>query len=202
VTIVGFALFGSLAGLVAAWACGFARIGEAPAVEIAGYCFGIKVTSTSACEAIDGAIYLFPGMVFGIVFGPLLLLSRRLTAMAAAAYAAAATLANVLAVFVCVSLQHPLDDLLPFENPILELALGGAAAGAAGGGLLGRAHAGLDRAVRRRIQIGVAAGLGVLTPLVIMFDDIGVYAFYVLWQGGYAAAIAASLPDRLNAPTA
>ena len=71
--IIRFALFGGLAGAVAASACSFGRIGDAAAVEIAGYCFGIKGTSTSACQAIDGALYLFPGMVFGVVFGPLLL---------------------------------------------------------------------------------------------------------------------------------
>jgi hypothetical protein len=101
------------------------------------------------------------------------------------------------------SLQHPLDDLLPFDNPLLDLALGGAIAGAAGGGLLGMVEGSLDRVVRVRLQIGIASGLGLLTPLVIFADDpAGLYAFYILWQGGYAAAVAASLPDELNAPTA
>jgi hypothetical protein len=202
VRIIGFALFGGLAGTLAASACGFIRIGEAAVVEIAGYCFGMKAMSTSACQAIDGAFYLFPGMVFGVVFGSLLLLSRRLTAMAAAVYAAAATVANALAVFVCVSLQHPLDDLLPFDNPILNLALSGAIAGAIGGGLLAVTHARLDGAVRLRLHIGVASGLGLLAPLVIMSDYLGLYAFYMIWQGGYAAAVAASRPDELNAPRA
>jgi hypothetical protein len=186
VRIIGFALFGGLAGALAASACGFIRIGEAAVVEIAGYCFGMKAMSTSACQAIDGAFYLFPGM----------------TAMAAAVYAAAATVANALAVFVCVSLQHPLDDLLPFDNPILNLALSGAIAGAIGGGLLAVTHARLDGAVRLRLHIGVASGLGLLAPLVIMSDYLGLYAFYMIWQGGYAAAVAASRPDELNAPRA
>ena len=197
-----FALFGILTGAVAATACVLWRLGEPAAIAIGGYCFGIKPSSTSACAAVDGALYLFPGLVFGVVFGALLWRSRWLTLPGAAVYAAAATLANAAATFVCTSLQHPLDDLLPFDNPILDLALGGAIAGAAGGGLLGMVEARLDGAVRLRLHIGVASGLGLLAPLVIMSDYLGLYAFYMIWQGGYAAAVAASLPDELNAPTA
>ena len=199
-----FALLGILAGAVAATACAFLRLGELAAIEIGGYCFGIKASSSSACgTAIDGALYLFPGLVFGIAFGPLLWLSQRLTLPAAAVYAAAAALANAAATFVCISLQNPLADLLPFGNLILDLALGGAIAGAAGGGLLGLVHARLDPAARRKAPLAAAAGLGLLTPIVIMADDpVGLYAFYMIWQGGYAAAIAASRPDGINAPTA
>jgi len=200
--LLQFALAGILTGALAATACAFLRLGEPSPIEIAGYCFGLKATSTSACQTIDGALYLFPGMVFGVVFGPLLLW-KRLTAAAAAAYAAAATIANALAVFVCVSLQHPLDDLLPFDNPILNLALSGAIAGAIGGGMLGFVHARLDPRARWKTPLAVAAGLGLLTPIVIMGDDpAGLYAFYIIWQGGYAAALALSRPDGLNVPKA
>ena len=32
-----------------------------------------------------------------------------------------------------------------------------------------------------------------LAPLIIMFDATGGFAFYTIWQGGYAAAVAAGL---------
>jgi len=198
---IRFALAGILTGAAAATACVFFRLGEPAAIEIGSYCFGVKPSSTSACQTVDGAFYLFPGLVFGVAFGAMLWRGRWLTLPGAAVYAAAATFANAAATFVCVSLQHPLDDLLPFDNPILDLAFGGAIAGAAGGGLLGMVEASLDRVVRMRLQIAIAAGLGLLTPVVIMADDpAGLYAFYMIWQGGYAAAIAVSLPDELNAP--
>jgi hypothetical protein len=191
--VTAFAVVGALTGAVAA-ACTFYQIGEFYGVAIGGYCLGLQATPNSACGGIDGAIYIFPGLVFGIVFGPLLCFCRRLTAIGAVIYALAAFLANIAAVSVCVSAIHPLDDLLPFDNLNLETAIAGVIAGAVGGGLLGTALRAFDPLARRALSIAVAAGLGVLTPSVILFDKFGVFAFFILWQSGYAAAVAVSRP--------
>src|SRR5258708_27375890 len=188
-----FAVVGALTGAIAA-ACTFYQIGEFHGIAVGGYCFGLQATPSSTCGGIDGAIYIFPGLVFGLVFGPLLYFCRRLSAAGAAAYVLAAFAANVAAVSLCISAMHPVDDLLPFDNLVLDIAISGVIAGAVGGGLLGAAVAAFNAAVGRALPIAVAAGLGVLAPLVIMFDYLGVFAFFIVWQSGYAAAVAASLP--------
>jgi hypothetical protein len=197
--LLSFAACGALSGVAAGLSCAFLRLGEADTIEIAGYCFGLKATSTSACQAIDSAFYLFPGLVFGLVIGPLLLWRGELRATGAIAYAAAATIANAVAVLLCVSLMHPLDDLLPFDNPILELALSGIIASIAGAVLLGAALRLLKPGIPRGATIAIAAGLGVVTPIVIMFDNIGVVGFYIVWQTGYAVALGISLSWQARA---
>jgi hypothetical protein len=92
--------------------------------------------------------------------------------------------------------MHPLNDLLPFDNPVLDLAVAGIIAGAAGGGLLGMIFRTLVfRAAAIRPGIVVAGALGILTPL-ILSDAPGGFAFYIIWQGGYAAAVAAGLQSE------
>jgi len=188
-----FAVVGALTGAIAA-ACTFYQIGEFHGIAIDGYCFGLQATPSSTCGGIDGALYIFPGLVFGIVFGPLLYFCRRLSAAGALVYVVAAFAANVVAVSLCISAMHPVDDLLPFDNLILDIAISGVIAGAIGGGLLGAALAEFNSTGKPVLPIAIAAGLGVLAPLVIMFDALGVFAFFIVWQSGYAAAVAAAVP--------
>ena len=188
-----FAVVGGLTGAIAA-AGTLVHIGEVDAIEIGRYCLGVKATASSACRGIDGALYVFPGLVFGLVFGPLLYFRRQLGGAGAVAYALAAWVANALAVFVCISALHPVDDLLPFDNLIFDMAISGVIAGAIGGGLLAATLAVLNSEVKRALPIAVAAALGMLTPILIMFDNSGVFVFYIAWQGGYAAALGGSLP--------
>jgi hypothetical protein len=195
-----FALCGALTGAAAA-ACTLVQIGEVGALTVGGYCLGVQATSTSACGGVDGALYAFPGLAFGVVFGPLLHFYRRLSVAGAVAYALSAALANAAAVAVCIALLHPVDDLLPFDSLIPDTAISGIIAGAVGGGLLGASLMLLDPAAGRALPIAVAAGLGVLTPVVIMFDQPAVFAFYIIWQGGYAAAVAFSLPRPTGGDT-
>src|SRR5260221_6242217 len=108
--LVTFAVFGALSGAIAA-ACTFYQIGEFYGIAIGGYCFGLQATASSKCGGIDGAIYVFPGLAFGVVFGPLLYFCRRLNAVRAVAYVLAAFAANAVAVSLCISLMHPVDDL-------------------------------------------------------------------------------------------
>jgi len=191
--VTAFVAFGVLTGAVAA-ACTLYQIGEFYGIAVGGYCFGLQATPNSTCGGIDGALYIFPGLVFGAVFGPLLYFCRALSAAGAVGYGLVAFAANGVAISLCISLMHPVDDLLPFENLALDIAISGVVAGAVGGGLLGAALAAFNPAVRRRLPIAVAAGLGVLTPVVIMLQDLGIFAFFIVWQSGYAAAVAASLP--------
>jgi len=188
-----FAAFGALTGAIAA-ACTFYQIGEFYGIAVGGYCFGLQAAPNSTCGGIDGAVYIFPGPVFGAVFAPLLYFCRRLSAIGAVAYGLAAFAANAVAVSTCISLMHPVDDLLPFDNLALDIAISGVIAGAVGGGLHGAALTAFNSAARRTLPIEVAAGLGVLTPVVIMLQDLGIFAFFIVWQSGYAAAVAASLP--------
>src|SRR5260370_31079948 len=90
-----FAVCGALTGAVAA-TCTLYQIGEFYGIAIGGYCFGLQATPNSSCGGIDGAVYIFPGLVFGIVFGTLLYFCRRVSAAGALAYALAAFAANVV----------------------------------------------------------------------------------------------------------
>src|SRR5580765_6223375 len=118
-TSIIFALFGALTGTVAA-ACALMRIGEVDAIEIGRYCLGVQTTGSSACRGVDGVLYVFPGLAFGVVFGPLLYFRRQLGGAGAVAYALAAWVANAVAVSVSVAAVHPVDDLLPFDNLIIH----------------------------------------------------------------------------------
>jgi hypothetical protein len=193
-----FALCGVATGAVAAAVCTVAKFGEVEPFAVAGYCLGVEVSGAGlfeggACTGVDGAFYLFPGLVFGIVFGPLLHRCGRLSRGGATGYAVAAVMANAVAVTVCVSALHPLNDLLPFDNPILDLAVAGMIAGAAGGGLLCMIFRSLALGgVSIRPGIVIGGALGMLAPL-ILSDAPGGFAFYMIWQGGYGAAVAAGL---------
>ena len=188
-----YALCGVVTGAVTAAACTLAKFGDVEPFAISGYCLGVQVSGAGfmqggACTGIEGAFYLFPGLVFGIAFGPLLHRRGRLSRGGAIGYALAAVVANAVAVTVCVSAMHPLDDLLPFDNPVLDLAVAGIIAGAAGGGLLGVIFRTLNPRASIRLGIVVAGALGMLAPL-ILSDAPGGFAFYMIWQGGYAAAV-------------
>ncbi len=191
--VTTFAVVGALTGAIAA-ACTLYQIGEFYGIAVGGYCFGLQATPSSTCGGIDGAVYIFPGLAFGLVFGPLLYFCRRLSPAGAVAYGLVAFAANAVAVSICISLMHPVDDLLPFDNLILDIAISGVIAGAVGGGLLGTALAAFNSTAKRALPIAVAAGLGALTPVLTMFDTLGIFAFFIVWQSGYAAAVAASLP--------
>jgi hypothetical protein len=196
--LAAFALCGVGTGAVTAAVCTVAKVGEVEPFAISGYCLGVQVSGAGvmqggACTGIDGAFYLFPGLVFGIAFGPLLRRRSHLSGSGAIGYALAAVVANAVAVTVCVSAVHPLNDLLPFDNPVLDLAVAGIIAGAVGGGLLGMILRALNRGGSLRPGIMLGGALGMLAPLIIMFDATGGFAFYMIWQGGYAAAVAAGL---------
>jgi hypothetical protein len=185
---IGFALVGAITGAATAAACIRLLLGRVEAPALGGYCFGVLPVIRGECFGVDAALYLFPGLLFGSVFGPLLCRSPRKAAL----YAAAAVIANAAAVFLCVFLLHPIDDVLAHGNWTLEVAIAGAPAGATGGGLLGAALRRLDRSARPLAMAAVGTVLGPLAALIVAFQKPGAVAFYILWQAGYAAVTAAA----------
>jgi len=64
----------------------------------------------------------------------------------------------------------------------------------AGGVSLGFSAKALSLGINLRRSIIVATVLGLLVPLVLLWDVAGIFIFFVIWQTGYAAALASSLP--------
>ena len=157
-----------------------------------GYCFGISQTG-SDCSGIGAAYYLFPGLIFGLGFAAFA--ARRCTVGAPrlAALVVLSTAANAVAVFLCVWLFSALTTLqgalLKLDGLDLPLALAGALAGAAGGGILAVGTARLTLGGRPS-RATVAGGiLGLLVPLVTRAPGFGALVFYVVWQVGYGAML-------------
>jgi hypothetical protein len=165
-----FALCGVATGAITAAVCTVAKLGEVEPFSLGAYCLGVQVSGAGlmqggACTGMDGAFYLFPGLVFGIAFGPPLHRRGSLSRGGAICYALAAVVANAVAVTVCVSAMHPLNDLLPFDNPVLDLTVAGIIAGAAGGGLLGM--------IFRALVLGGAA----IRPQIVIAGALGMYDY-------------------------
>jgi hypothetical protein len=184
------AVAGALSGAVSA-ACSFLALGQVPGVELFGHCFGMRIAGS--CGGIEGAIYLFPGLVFGLALGADIW--WRGHRRAASVFALAALAANALAVFVCVALQDPLSALFGAHDDLVE-AVAGAVAGAVGGGMLA-VFTGPRPALSRRLPpLAAGAALGLLLPAVMEWDAAGVFVFYIVWQAGYAAALSPLLRPR------
>lgn len=166
-----------------------------PTVRFAGLGALTGATAAGALVAIDfqwASLYVLPGFVFGLAFGTLLHRQRLLRLGRAALYGIAATLANAAAVLTAMQSLDAVEAIVGGTR--LALAVSGGVAGAVGGGLLAAAAvpplgiAGWPRLV------AAGALLGTLLPLLIEGREIGTFAFYMLWQAGYAAALAATLP--------
>jgi hypothetical protein len=186
---------GAVSGLLSAAAVVFLHLGDVEAPTVAGYCFGMRVSSK--CGGVDATLYLFPGAIFGILIGAMQLRLRRAAFSRACAFAGASWVANALAVFLCVWLTDTLGDLLNIDFLNLPMAIAGAIAGTAGGVSLGFSAKALSLDINLRRSIVAAAALGLLVPLVLMWEVAGIFIFFVVWQAGYAAALAANpAPQR------
>jgi hypothetical protein len=183
---------GAVSGVLSAAAVVFLHLGDVEAPKVAGYCFGMRVSSK--CGGVDATLYLFPGAIFGILFGAMLMRSTRAAFSRVCGFAAASWVANALAVFLCVWLTDALDDLIQIDFLDLPMALAGAIAGAAGGASLGFSAKALSLGINLRRSIIAAATLGLLVPLVLMWEVAGIFIFFVIWQTGYAAALVSGLP--------
>ncbi|HET7595229.1 MAG TPA: hypothetical protein VFK49_07215 [Stellaceae bacterium] len=138
------------------------------------------------------SLYVLPGLVFGLAFGTLLRRLRLLRLGRAALYCAAATLANAAAVVTAMQSLDTVEAIVGAGR--LALALSGSIAGAVGGGLLALAMIPPLRIAQWLRLIATGALLGMALPLLIDGREIGTFAFYLIWQAGYAAALAATLP--------
>jgi len=148
--------------------------------------------------AIDfnwASLYVLPGLVFGLAFGTLLHRQRLLRPGRAALYAAAATLANAAAVVAAMQSLDTVETIVG-SGGTPALALSGGIAGAVGGGLLAAAAAPPLRIGQWPRLAAAGALLGALLPILIEGQEISIFAFYMIWQAGYAAALAATLPRR------
>ncbi len=154
-------------------------------------------TAAGILVAVDfqwASLYVLPGLVFGLAFGTLLLRLRlRLLRLGRAAlYCAAATLANAAAVVTAMQSLDTVEAIVGAGR--LALALSGSIAGAVGGGLLAVAMIPPLRIAQWPRLVAAGAVLGMALPLLIDGREIGTFAFYLIWQAGYAAALAATLP--------
>jgi hypothetical protein len=189
---VWFLGLGALSGLLSAAIIVFWHLGDVSAPEVAGYCFGLR--ESGRCKGIDTTFYLFPGTIFGVLFAALR--SRRdwIGLRRFVAFICASGIANAVAVSVCVWLTDRLGDALNIDFLDLPMAIAGAVAGAAGGALLGGAAVIVFPGFRLRRSVIAASALGLLVPLVVTWEIAGVFLFYTIWQAGYAATLASSLP--------
>jgi len=146
----------------------------------------------NGCNGIDVSYYLFPGLIFGALFAGTLHRQRQIGGRPVAVFALASTVANAIAVFVCLALVDPLQNSLITSD--LGIAISGAVAGAIGGGLLAEAARRVfpGASLARPVIAGSVLGLGVVA--LAELEAPGVFLFYIVWQAGYAAALTASLP--------
>jgi hypothetical protein len=185
---------GALSGLLSAATTVFYHLGDVAAPELFGYCLGMRVSSR--CEGVDGTVYVFPGLIFGALFAALRVRRGWNDPGRVIAFIGVSGVANAIAVFLCVWLTDLLGDALDISFLNLPMALAGAIAGAAGGGLLSGTAKLLFPEITPRRSIIAAAALGLLVPLVLVWEIVGVFIFYLVWQGGYAVALASSRPPQ------
>lgn len=102
--------------------------------------------------------------------------------------------ANAVAVFVCVWMFNLIGKVIDLGTIDVPFATAGAIAGAAGSLVLGAAATVLFPGSRIGWPVAVGSALGLLVPLVSEVEIVGVFLFYIAWQGGYSIALAASLP--------
>jgi hypothetical protein len=138
-------------------------------------------------------LYLLPGLVFGLAFGPLLAWSGSSRPWNAAVFAAAAVGANAVAVLAAINLLDPVEKIVHGEG-LWALVVVGIIAGAIGGGLLGGVTA-LLAIARQGLWLTLAGALlGAFLPIFLQWEGTGAFVFFMLWQAGYAGALALVLP--------
>ena len=176
---------GALAGLSTLY-----PLGNLPAPTLFGQCFGLDISNR--CEGIDAAFYLFPGLIFGVLFAAAQLWRGLFDARRVVTFALVSGVGNAVATLLCIGLFSWLSLALNIDFLDLPLALGGAIAGAAGSAIVIGAMRFLAIETRPVAPIVIGTALGLLVPLVTEFHVAGDLAFYIVWQGGFAASLAAS----------
>ena len=173
-----------------------ARVTAQPVVLVGLLGMATGALAAAAIMAVDlegWSLHLVPGLIFGVAFGAVLWLHGFLWPLRAAAYAFAAALAHGTAMLTAVGLSEPIHNLLGgSDDPGFMLC--GVIAGAVGGGLLGGVTRWLTAIRHWLALVGTGALLGALLPVALDYDPVGVFVFYIIWQGGYAAVLALTLP--------
>lgn len=184
---------GIASGLLSAAIVTSYQMGDVPAPKLFGYCVGMRMYGV--CRGVDAALYLFPGSVFGVFFGALER-RRRIGFGRLLVFLPASGVANAVAVFLCIWLADRLPEILHVDSVVLPMALAGAISGAVGGALLSGTATALSLGLALRRSVLAAAALGLLVPLVVVWQVVGTLLFYAIWQGGYAAALGASVTSE------
>jgi hypothetical protein len=183
---------------------GVKRVGKVLAFALLGVATGALAAAALVLAGHLGDLLyvIVPGLIFGVVFGPALWLGHLIGPGRAVIYAGAAAISHAAAFFAMVRLAwllHRLfgrSDLFTVFADRPALVLSGIVAGALGGGLLGVVTRALAP-IRRWPLLGAAgAPLGAFLPIAINGHERGLFGFYMLWQGGYAACSALILPRR------
>jgi hypothetical protein len=188
---IWFLTLGAISGVLAASSTLY-PLADVSAPPLFGYCFGIA--TGSQCGGISGSLYLFPGLIFGVAFGGVEYLLGRLGLLRAVVFAVISGIANAIATFLCIWLFGVFGEAIEVTVLDLPLALAGAVSGAVGGAMLAGVAAVLVPGAKPGRPIVVAAVLGLLVPFVTETELVGVFAFYIIWQAGFAAALAAGWP--------
>lgn len=196
-------IIGGVTGALSAVAVSYVKVGALPGIVILGACIGLR--GANDCSGLELATYIAPGLIFGIVFGALLRRSGKLDPAGAVWFALASLVGNFLAVMVAVNVFESTKPLFGDVELPAEL-VGGLVAGAVGGGLLGRVTAALVPGVHWLRLLAVGAVLGLFLPLALtetqVLGQAGLYLFYIIWQGGYAAALVSSRRSAAATPAA
>jgi hypothetical protein len=144
-------------------------------------------------------VRVLPGLIFGLAIGFLWHRRGMISGRGLLGYGVASAVSH----FVAFEFALHTFDQWPGISENLALALSGVIAGFIGCCLLGTAVVFLLR-VRFRSALGVpvlvGAAFGVLLPLINLGDDhlgLGWLAFYVLWQGAYAASSVCLVPSTM-----
>ena len=202
---IRFSLLGAVSGALATAVAYVLHLGTAPGLMLFGNCFGVDYRD-GRCNGAPGTTYVYPGLVFGLLFALFLRRAGKLRWPGAALFAVAAAIANAVAVFVFATTFAPTEwwlgpeirSLPGSEDIWVQMGLPGAIAGATGAGLLGLIALRLLGAVGWFRVTAVGALLGPLVNLIGRFHVgafyVGDFAFYIIWQAGYAAVLLSRPP--------
>ncbi len=145
---------------------------------------------------------LYPGLVFGLIFGAVLHLGAKLALPRAIAYVFAAGLGDICAFQVAFYIIG--NGFSGAETPVAYIA-GGIPGGLAGSLVLGLLTKRLLQVpgrlvLRRPVAVGTMAGALLGLGSLDSHNGWGFMAFFVLWQGAYGAALAPLLRASGGAP--
>jgi hypothetical protein len=145
-------------------------------------------------------IFFLPGLVFGLIIGSALAYGGWLRIARIVPWMVAATLGHFIAALCVTAMTWRLREAFSITDESATL-IAATLAGTLGGGILAGGNRLLVPGAGWIVPTIVG---GVLAPLVALHDAgpfLGRLLFYVIWQAGYAAALAAALPKTATLRT-